>query len=118
MNAKTFSKHRTIHRGSRPGFTVVELLVVIVVIAVLAAIAIVAYNGAQERARATAISSALNQAAKKIKLHEAGSDTYPATLAEIGVNDSSNISYQYTVDNTAEPKTYALLLPMVVSAAR
>lgn len=34
-----------------PGFTIVELLIVIVVIAVLAAITVVAFNGIQERAR-------------------------------------------------------------------
>lgn len=39
---------------TKPGFTIVELLIVIVVIAILAAIAIVAYSGIQERAHATA----------------------------------------------------------------
>ena len=46
------------------GFTIVELLIVIVVIAILAAITIVAYNGVQERSRATFISDEL----KKIEL--------------------------------------------------
>lgn len=34
----------------QPGFTIVELLIVIVVIGILAAITIVAYNGVQKRA--------------------------------------------------------------------
>lgn len=36
---------------NKPGFTIVELLIVIVVIGILAAIVIVAYNGVQTRAR-------------------------------------------------------------------
>lgn len=37
-------------RNTRPGFTIVELLIVIVVIAILAAVTIVAYNGISNRA--------------------------------------------------------------------
>lgn len=37
-------------KHSRPGFTIVELLIVIVVIAILAAITVVAYNGVRDRA--------------------------------------------------------------------
>jgi prepilin-type N-terminal cleavage/methylation domain-containing protein len=40
-------------KQKQPGFTIVELLIVIVVIAILAAITIVAYSGIQQRARDT-----------------------------------------------------------------
>lgn len=50
------------------GFTIVELLIVIVVIAILATIVIVAYNGIQERARATKIEADLGQIEKAIIL--------------------------------------------------
>ena len=43
------------------GFTVVELAVVIVVIAILATISIVTYQGAQTRAKATAIAAGIKQ---------------------------------------------------------
>lgn len=46
------------------GFTIVELLIVIVVIAILAAISIVAFNGVQDRAKATKIKADLNQISK------------------------------------------------------
>ncbi|HET8884032.1 MAG TPA: prepilin-type N-terminal cleavage/methylation domain-containing protein [Candidatus Saccharimonadales bacterium] len=50
------------------GFTIVELLIVIVVISILAAITIVAYNGVQARARASAIVSDLQNVDKAFHL--------------------------------------------------
>ena len=39
------------HKRRSPGFTIVEMLIVIVVIAILASITVVAYNGIQQRAQ-------------------------------------------------------------------
>ncbi len=91
------------------GFTIVELLIVIVVIGILAAITIVAYNGIQGRARVAAVTSALTQAEKKFGTYQVDSpNAYPATLSEIGIQDSSKITYQYTPDNSTSPATYCL----------
>lgn len=80
------------------GFTIVELLIVIVIIAILAAITIVAYNGIQARARASAASSALTQAKRKLELYKVDNTTYPTTgnLANAGVADTTSATYQYT----------------------
>lgn len=51
-------------KKSTSGFTIVELLIVIVVIAILATISIVAYNGIQERGRASKIQADLTSLAK------------------------------------------------------
>jgi len=98
------------HNRSHPraGFTIVELLIVIVVIGILAAITIVAYNGIQNRARASAASSAASQAAQKIETYAVDGTGYPADLATAGITDSSSTTYQYTVNNSVTPATYCL----------
>ncbi len=65
-----------------PGFTIVELLIVIVVIGILAAISIVAYNGIQNRAVDTITKSDVTNAAKQLELSKATSGSYPASEDE------------------------------------
>ena len=62
----------------QPGFTIVELLIVIVVIAILAAITIVAYNGVQQRARNSAIMSGVEAYQKALLLYSVDHQAYPA----------------------------------------
>ena len=66
-------------------FTIVELLIVIVIIAIVAAISIVAFNGIQNRARASAASSALAQANKKLALWQIESGTNGSASADCSV---------------------------------
>lgn len=95
-------------RSLRRGFTIVELLIVVVVIAILAAITIVSYNGISNRAKNSAAASSAEQAAKKVMAYAiTNADQFPATLAEAGISDGS-ATYQYRVDNSANPKTFCL----------
>ena len=64
------------------GFTIVELLIVIVVIAILAAITIVAYNGVQKRANASAAASGANILQKKAEAFNASQSKYPTSTAD------------------------------------
>ena len=89
------------------GFTIVELLIVIVVIGILAAITIVAFNGVQKKAQASAAQSAVSQANKKIVTYAVqNSDMYPADLTSAGISDTSGLEYSY--DNGSSPKTYGI----------
>lgn len=105
--------------NTKRGFTIVELLIVVVVIAILAAITIVAYNGIQNRAKASASQTASAQAAKKLSLYAVdNSDQYPATeplmitatgLVEAtgeGAGMTQGSTYQYSV--STDKKTYCL----------
>jgi prepilin-type N-terminal cleavage/methylation domain-containing protein len=91
------------------GFTIVELLIVIVVIAILAAITLVSYNGIRDRAQLASVKSQLSSAATRIEADAAlNNDSFPASLADIGIKDSGNITYLYSSDNTVTPKQYCI----------
>lgn len=66
--------------SSYSGFTIVELLIVIVVIGILATIVIVAFNGIQSQAAASAAKNSLQSAAKAMEVAKATTDSYPTTL--------------------------------------
>ena len=84
------------------GFTIVELLIVIVVIAILAAISIVAYNGIQNRGKASAAQTAANSLDKKIEIYNAVNSTYPNVTGTI-----TGTGTQGTVTTTATSDWYS-----------
>ena len=71
------------------GFTIVELLIVVVIIAILAAITIVAYNGIQNRAKASAAQSLANSIGKKAEAYNATESKYPTSATGFGNGDNS-----------------------------
>jgi len=90
-----------------PGFTIVELLIVIVVIAILAAITIISYNGISNRAKQSAAASAAQQAAKKVLNYSTdNAEQFPADLPLAGVKNDANTTFEYTFDNGS--KSYCI----------
>ena len=59
------------------GFTIVELLIAIVIIGVLASLVVVAFNGAQQRARDNIRIHDLKQLQKLVNLYYADNGVYP-----------------------------------------
>jgi type II secretion system protein G len=69
--------------NKQPGFTIVELLIVVVVIGILAAIVIVAYNGITNSAHESTVKSDLANIAKKVELFRVEKGVYPADETEL-----------------------------------
>jgi len=61
-----------------PGFTIVELLIVIVVIGILAAITIVAFNGVQNKATNASVLTDMRNFKTKVEMSKVTFGTYPA----------------------------------------
>jgi prepilin-type N-terminal cleavage/methylation domain-containing protein len=94
------------------GFTIVELLIVIVVIGILAAITIVAYNGIQNRSKATSAQSLAGQVAKKAEAWNSVQGSYPTSCQLItntidGVDDGTSQN-KCTTGTQPGPKEAAL----------
>lgn len=91
------------------GFTIVELLIVVVVIAILAAITIVSYNGITNRAKNSVASSAAASANKKVQNYiVTNADQVPTSLADAGVSDQGETTYQYGTNTSVMPQAYCL----------
>lgn len=70
-------------RGQHKGFTIVEVLLVVVVVGILAGIILVAYNGVQDRSRASVAQTDLNGAKKRLGLYQARNGKYPTTFQQL-----------------------------------
>lgn len=64
----------------QPGFTLVELLIVIVAIATLSVLAIVAYRGVQQKTALSIMSTDLRGAAEAFELYKFDTGSYPTTM--------------------------------------
>lgn len=96
----------TENKVKKSGFTIVELLIVIVVIAILAAISIVAYNGIQQRAKASKRDADISQIEKAIRLARTNTN-----LTTVGITSTGMSTYGCTVAGGNTSSTEPRLLP-------
>lgn len=112
-------------KQKQPGFTIVELLIVIVVIGILAAITVVAYNGIQNRSRNTKIESDLMMLQKAIiaaRVHSGEVATRYITLststASACVSTASDVDIsKRTTDSAACWASYDVALDRISAAS-
>lgn len=96
----------------QPGFTIVELLIVIVVIGILAAITIVAYNGIQQRARDTQRKSDITTMAKALELYYIDNDSFPPGSGSTSINSGWSTTADSSWPNLETTlKSYVSRLP-------
>lgn len=95
--------------GLQPGFTIIELLVVIVVIGILAAITIVSYNGITTRANTASAQSAAQSVVQKVEIYNAERGTYPYATSDLTSDPStsyyipSSVSFTLGTSQPASP---------------
>lgn len=71
------------NRRSAKGFTIVELLIVVVIVGILAGIVLIAYNGVQDRSRASVAQTDLNNAKKQLSIYQARNGAFPTTYQQL-----------------------------------
>lgn len=97
----------------QPGFTIVELLIVIVVIGILAAITIVAYSGVQTRARTAEKVSDVAAVMKQLEMFYVDKGYYPRIdrLSPTNIDNTrttmfNNVGYDmFVAPGSAQPKS-------------
>jgi uncharacterized delta-60 repeat protein/prepilin-type N-terminal cleavage/methylation domain-containing protein len=93
----------------KPGFTIVELLVVIVIISVLAAITVIGYVGVSQRAAAATLQTDLKSAATQLEMYKAENDSYPPS-GSAAINDlSKSDGTTYIYDVSDDGSSYGLM---------
>ena len=95
------NKTKNINTKVKPGFTIVELLIVIVIIAVLAGIIIVSYVGVRNKAMTAVLQSDLKNSSTVLDMDKTNNGSYPTTEAEAnsgqGLPRSNGTVYLYTI---------------------
>lgn len=109
---------KTLKFKNKPGFTIVELLIVVVVIAILAAITTISYTGIQQRATAASLLSTVSSVSKGISLFKIENKKYPITIDDCPspaatntcLPTSSGLIYTYRVNSSTNPQEYSLVV--------
>lgn len=101
-NTHVLSKTSHTYNPKSPGFTIVELLIVVAIIVILATITIVSYGSVIKRANAVTLQGDLQKILSAVSVHKTHEGIYPASLDEAndgkGVDTSRDTTITYTAD--------------------
>ncbi|MFH1777085.1 MAG: prepilin-type N-terminal cleavage/methylation domain-containing protein [Candidatus Omnitrophota bacterium] len=87
--------------GTKKGFTLVELMIVVIIIGILVSVALPQYARSVNRAKATEATRILGQIkeAEQVVLDATGA--YTAAWVTLGMDDPSNAKWTYTIPAAA-----------------
>lgn len=92
-----------------PGFTLIELMIVVAVVAILATIALPAYTDAVRKSRRADAQSVLSEMAIRQEKWRANNTTYSSTGSEVGAPPAgSRILSHYTITTVGTASTYSV----------
>lgn len=94
--------------SKQPGFTIVEMIVVVVIIGILAAISLVSYTTVQQRGRDAQRTTDITEVQKALEKYHAANGTYPS----VGTDGTG---YALTTLSTALVPTYLDKIPTAPS---
>lgn len=90
---KTHERRNLSARGSRSGFTLIEVMLVVVILGILATIAVVATRGRTTEASIAATRATIGGVATALDAFEVDNGTYPNSLNEL-VSDTGNATWR------------------------
>jgi type IV pilus assembly protein PilE len=97
---------RSIRRAAQPGFTLIELMLVVVLLGILAAVALPTYHSQVLKGRRADAITALSNIQQLQERMRSNRSSYVSTLGDLGLAEASE-HYQLSLSGVGNPPSFA-----------